>query len=58
MCPTWRAFSDSGELEESETYLQSAERALAGATDQDESKSLLGTIALIALVTPKYWGPG
>lgn len=41
------AFSDAGELETSETHLQNAERALAGATDQDESKSLLANIALI-----------
>ncbi len=41
------AFSDVGDLESSETYLQNAERALAGATDQGESKSLPGTIALI-----------
>ncbi len=41
------AFSDVGDLESSETYLQNAERAQAGAMDQDESKSLPGTIALI-----------
>jgi LuxR family maltose regulon positive regulatory protein len=41
------AFSDAGDLEESETHLQNAERALAGAPDQAEHKSLLGNIALI-----------
>jgi LuxR family maltose regulon positive regulatory protein len=41
------AFSDAGDLEESETHLQNAERALAGALDQAEHKSLLGNIALI-----------
>jgi LuxR family maltose regulon positive regulatory protein len=41
------AHSDAGELEASEAYLQDAERSLAGAADQDESKSLPGTIALI-----------
>jgi LuxR family transcriptional regulator, maltose regulon positive regulatory protein len=41
------AYSDAGELETSETYLQNAERALAGVMDQDESKSLEGNIALI-----------
>lgn len=41
------AFSDSGELESSEAYLQNAEHALAGAMDRDEFKSLSGNIALI-----------
>jgi LuxR family maltose regulon positive regulatory protein len=41
------AFSDAGELEASEVHLQNAERALAGALDQHDSKSLLGNIALI-----------
>jgi LuxR family maltose regulon positive regulatory protein len=41
------AFSDAGELESSESHLQNAERALAGALDQQDSKSLLGNIALI-----------
>lgn len=41
------AFSDAGELETSETYLQNAERALAGVTDQVEAKSLPGNIAVI-----------
>ena len=41
------AFSDVGELEPSETYLQNAERALAGMKDQEEFKSIPGTIALI-----------
>jgi LuxR family maltose regulon positive regulatory protein len=41
------AYSDAGDLEGSETHLQSAERALAGALDQAEHKSLLGNIALI-----------
>ena len=41
------AYSDVGELEPSETYLQNAERALAGMTDQEEFKSIPGTIALI-----------
>ena len=41
------AFSDAGELEISETYLQNAERALAAAMDQAEAKSLPGNIALI-----------
>jgi LuxR family maltose regulon positive regulatory protein len=41
------AFMDAGEPETSETHLQNAERALAGATDQSETKSLAGNIALI-----------
>ncbi len=41
------AFSDAGEPEKSETYLQNAERALAGVTDQAEAKFLPGNIALI-----------
>jgi LuxR family maltose regulon positive regulatory protein len=41
------AFSDAGEPEKSETHLQNAERALAGATDQAEARSLPGNIALI-----------
>ena len=40
-------YSDVGELEPSETYLQNAEQALAGKTDQEEFKSIPGTIALI-----------
>lgn len=41
------AYSDVGELEPSETYLQNAERALADVKDQDEFKSIPATIALI-----------
>jgi LuxR family maltose regulon positive regulatory protein len=41
------AFSDVGELEPSETYLQTAERALVGMKDQGESESIPGNIALI-----------
>jgi len=41
------AFSDAGELESSEACLQNAERALIGTTDQHDSKSILGNIALI-----------
>lgn len=41
------AFSDVGELEPSETYLQNAERALEGMKDQEEFKSMPGNIALI-----------
>jgi LuxR family transcriptional regulator, maltose regulon positive regulatory protein len=41
------AYSDVGELEASETYLQNAERALAGMEDQEEFKSIPGNIALI-----------
>ena len=41
------AYSDVGELAPSETYLQIAERALAGMEDQDEFKSIPATIALI-----------
>lgn len=41
------AYSDVGELEPSEAYLQNAEQAVAGKTDQEEFKSILGTIALI-----------
>jgi LuxR family maltose regulon positive regulatory protein len=41
------AFMDAGEPETSETHLQNAERALAGALDQHDSKSLLGNIALL-----------
>lgn len=42
-----RAFSDAGEVEASETYLQHAERVLTDVMERDESKSLPGTIALI-----------
>jgi LuxR family maltose regulon positive regulatory protein len=42
-----RAFSDAGEPEPSERYLQEAERAIAGTTDRAEFKPLPGTIALI-----------
>ena len=42
-----RAFSDIGDVASSETYLQNAERALAGMTDDDALNSLPGTIALI-----------
>jgi LuxR family transcriptional regulator, maltose regulon positive regulatory protein len=41
------AFSDAGELVSSETHLQYAERALVGAMDREEFKSLPGAIALI-----------
>ena len=41
------AYSDVGELEPSEAYLQNAEQAVAGKTDQEEFKSIPGTIALI-----------
>ena len=41
------AFSDVGDLEASETYLQNAEHALARTMDQNEYKSLPATIALI-----------
>ncbi len=41
------AYSDVGELEPSETYLQNAEQAVVGKTDQEEFKSIPGTIALI-----------
>lgn len=42
-----RAFSDAGEVEASETYLQNAEQALAGTKGQEEFESIPGTIALI-----------
>ena len=42
-----RALSDVGDLELSETWLQNAERALAGMTDQADVDSLPGYIALI-----------
>ncbi len=41
------AFSDAGEPETSEAYLQNAERALTGVTDQTEAKPLLANIALV-----------
>ncbi len=41
------AYSDVGELEPSEAYLQNAEQALVGKTDHEEFKSIPGTIALI-----------
>jgi LuxR family maltose regulon positive regulatory protein len=41
------AYSDVGEVEPSETYLQHAERALAGVSDQKEFRSIAGNIALI-----------
>ena len=40
------AFSDAGEPETSERYLQDAERGLAGAADRAEFKPLPGSIAL------------
>lgn len=40
------AFSDAGDPEMSEIHLQNAERALAAATDMDQSQSLPGSIAL------------
>ena len=40
------AFSDAGEPETSERYLQNAERALADAVNTDEFKALPGSIAL------------
>jgi LuxR family maltose regulon positive regulatory protein len=42
-----RAYSDAGEVESSEAYLQNAERALADVLERDEPKSLLAIIALI-----------
>lgn len=42
-----RAFSDIGDVESSETYLQNAEHALAGMAAEDALNSLPGTIALI-----------
>lgn len=41
------AYSDVGELEPSETYLQKAEHALTDGMDSDEFKSIPATIALI-----------
>ncbi|MBE0672619.1 MAG: AAA family ATPase [Anaerolineales bacterium] len=41
------AYSDVGETEESESYLQNAERAAAGMETQDAFKSIPGNIALI-----------
>lgn len=41
------AYSDVGEVNSSETYLQHAERALAGMNDQQDFKLILGNIALI-----------
>jgi len=41
------AYSDAGELNTSETHLQNAERALARALDQPDSRSILGNIALV-----------
>ncbi len=41
------AFSDVGETEASETFLQNAERALAGMEEQEAFKSIPGNIALI-----------
>ena len=41
------AYMDAGESETSETHLQNAERALTGATDPAEAKSLAGNIAMI-----------
>jgi LuxR family maltose regulon positive regulatory protein len=41
------AYSDIGEVQPSETYLQHAERALASVTDQEEVKLISGNIALI-----------
>jgi len=42
-----RAYSDAGEVESSEAYLQNAERALADLLERGEPKSLLAIIALI-----------
>lgn len=41
------AYSDVGELEPSETYLQNAERALAGRAERETFDSIPGIIALI-----------
>jgi LuxR family maltose regulon positive regulatory protein len=41
------AFSDVGEVDSSETYLQHAERALPGVNDQEEVKPIAGNVALI-----------
>ncbi|HSM26079.1 MAG TPA: LuxR C-terminal-related transcriptional regulator [Anaerolineaceae bacterium] len=41
------AFTDVGESESSETFLQNAERVLTGMKDQEEFNSIPGTIALI-----------
>jgi LuxR family maltose regulon positive regulatory protein len=51
-----RAFSDAGEPEPSERYLQEAERAIAGTTDQVEFKPLPGTIALIRAYNAQVQG--
>lgn len=42
-----RAWTDAGEVDKSETWLQNAERALARETLTDKSKTLPATIALI-----------
>jgi LuxR family transcriptional regulator, maltose regulon positive regulatory protein len=42
-----RALKDLGDVEESETWLRTAERALANATSEDEAGKLPATIALI-----------
>ncbi len=50
------AYSDTGELEASEIQLQNAERALAGVMDQDESKPIPATIALIRACNAQIQG--
>jgi LuxR family transcriptional regulator, maltose regulon positive regulatory protein len=42
-----RALTDVGDVDESETWLRNAERALARATVEDDSRTLPATIALI-----------
>ncbi|NTU78387.1 MAG: hypothetical protein HGA45_03130 [Chloroflexales bacterium] len=50
------AVADAGAPEASESHLQNAERALAGATDQDESRALPGAIALIRATNAQIQG--
>jgi LuxR family maltose regulon positive regulatory protein len=52
------SFSNAGDPESSERHLRNAERALAGATDRAEFKSLPGSIALARAYNAQVLGHG
>ena len=51
-----RTYADDGDLDASERYLKNAEYALAGRMDQEESKPLPGTIALVRATNAQNQG--
>ena len=51
-----RTYADDGDLDASEAYLKNAEHALAGRMDQEESKPLPGTIALVRATNAQNQG--